>query len=361
MDTDKLPRCSVVICVYNEARLLRDALNSLVNQACSDNTYEIIVVDDESTDASPEICRDVIREREGRLPDLGYVRIAHAGLACARNVGIHRARGHIIAFMDADATAAPNWVSSLCQTLENNRADYTGGRIELLNGTSRFASLLHHTRHAQILDGPPYRNHFIGCNMAIRHSLVERIGGFAENFDARGDEVAFQLAAGQAGGCYAPSSDAVVYHERPSSPAEWLLTEWREKMLLGLIRKVDGFPLSHATLVRHACKQAFLASPPLVIAVACWCVYALWLLVPWLPLFLYEVFGRQPRAAAHRSVRGRYGNVAGLLLWAGYKLLDYGLSAMGLFWGLFRYSGVSIVAPGTTTVTTFQETSTRHT
>ena len=83
---------SVVIAAYNAARWLPDTLRSVSDQDLAD--VEVIVVDDGSTDATPEVV--------GRFPHVRYLRQANAGQAAARNLGIRHARGRYIALVDAD-------------------------------------------------------------------------------------------------------------------------------------------------------------------------------------------------------------------------------------------------------------------
>jgi glycosyltransferase involved in cell wall biosynthesis len=90
-----LPKVSVVIPTYNRADLLRVAIQSALGQTFPD--LEILVVDDGSTDSTPQVVRQV------RDPRLIYIRQPHSGLpAVARNTGLRQARGEYIAFLDSD-------------------------------------------------------------------------------------------------------------------------------------------------------------------------------------------------------------------------------------------------------------------
>ncbi len=93
---------SIVVPVYNAARYLAETLDSLLDQDISD--YEILCINDGSTDASPEILEDYSRR-------YGSIRVIHqknAGVSTARNVGIDNARGKFLWFVDADDLIAPN-------------------------------------------------------------------------------------------------------------------------------------------------------------------------------------------------------------------------------------------------------------
>ena len=104
------PRISVIMATFNQAATLRPALESLLAQelpaAC-----EVIVVDDGSTDSTPEI----LREYAGRI---GVVRQVNAGLPAASNAGLARCRGEYMARMDSDDTADPSWLRRTLELLE---------------------------------------------------------------------------------------------------------------------------------------------------------------------------------------------------------------------------------------------------
>ncbi len=95
-----MPLISVIMPVYNGARFLKKTLESLLAQTCTD--WELIVVDDGSTDATP----DVLAEYDDRR--FVKIRKANGGEASTRNVGLSHAQGEFIAFLDADDLYLPN-------------------------------------------------------------------------------------------------------------------------------------------------------------------------------------------------------------------------------------------------------------
>ena len=103
--------CSIVVPVYNGAHVIELCLNSLLNQTVMHNCYEIIVVDDGSTDPTavtviawaedhPQICVSLVKQ-------------AHAGPAAARNTGAQAARAPLLLFTDADCRATSGWIEAL--------------------------------------------------------------------------------------------------------------------------------------------------------------------------------------------------------------------------------------------------------
>jgi len=95
---------SVIIPAYNEESTIESCLKSLLNQTIEKDTYELIVVDDGSTDSTPEIIK--------RYP-VKLFRQENSGPATARNLGAKNSSGEIILFTDADCIADPNWIEEM--------------------------------------------------------------------------------------------------------------------------------------------------------------------------------------------------------------------------------------------------------
>ncbi len=106
-----MPRVSVIIPTYNRSAYLKQAVESVLAQTYTD--YEIIVVDDGSTDDTPQVMRTF-----GDL--LRYVCIAHSGRSAARNRGIRLARGEFISFLDSDDIFLPRKLELQIAVLEEH-------------------------------------------------------------------------------------------------------------------------------------------------------------------------------------------------------------------------------------------------
>jgi len=105
---------SVVICTHNRCKLLQPCLESVVSQECDPWTFEVIVVDNASTDATKNVALDFSRQT-GRVR---YVYEVQKGLSRARATGLRQATGRYIAYLDDDAVAHPGWCEAICQTFE---------------------------------------------------------------------------------------------------------------------------------------------------------------------------------------------------------------------------------------------------
>ena len=115
---------SVIVCTFNRANMLRDCINSLCNQSLDKRLYEVIIVDNNSTDNTRKVVEEFLSERI-----IKYVFEEKLGLSNARNRGLLESRGQYIAYIDDDARAAVNWLEvahSLLSVLSYN-LDCLGG------------------------------------------------------------------------------------------------------------------------------------------------------------------------------------------------------------------------------------------
>ncbi len=123
------PTISVVMCTYNRASLLRRVLDSLVTQKTEGEfDYEIVVVDDRSSDETP----DIVAEFASRSAvPVRYVRADGQGVAHARNLGIDSSRGEWVAYTDDDQWNDPDWLYALVIAARKSGVDCVGGVVEL--------------------------------------------------------------------------------------------------------------------------------------------------------------------------------------------------------------------------------------
>lgn len=188
---------SVVLCTYNRAEVLPNALESLLHQDAAGVRYEIVLVDNNSTDPTRAVVES-LAARGGRY--LRYVFEAKQGLAHARNTGILSARAPIIAFTDDDVTVTPNWVAIIKRTFDAHpEVDCIGGRVLPRWRPSPPSWLTReHWGPLALLDygdEPFYvtasrRLCLIGANTAFRKDMFSRIGMLAPHVQSMKREVA---------------------------------------------------------------------------------------------------------------------------------------------------------------------------
>jgi glucosyl-dolichyl phosphate glucuronosyltransferase len=177
------PRVSVVICSYNRASLLRRALESVREQRCARGAFEVIVVDNNSSDETPA----VIREAGASMP-LTHLREARQGLSFARNRGVAISRGDIVAFTDDDVRVAPDWIETLLRVAENHPdAAWFGGRVlaiwprtppSWLDRASWAPLALLDYGDRPLTLGGAERRVAIGANLAVRRHVLTGAGWF---------------------------------------------------------------------------------------------------------------------------------------------------------------------------------------
>lgn len=218
---------SVVVCAYNEEKYLGDCLKSLIEMNYPENDYEIIIVDNQSTDRSPAIIEQYLEDKSVKVSIKAY-RIEHVGLAISRNFAISKSISDVIVFIDGDAIADKELLNAYSKTFSVKNVDYSSGKISLLNKKSTLANLLQNTKYRQKFSGNT-RNTFHGANMAFRKHVVDETK-FIENFYSRGDDSSISIIL-RSKYVYHPTEDAIVYHERPENFRE-LISITREELSL---------------------------------------------------------------------------------------------------------------------------------
>jgi glycosyltransferase involved in cell wall biosynthesis len=110
------PRVSVIIIFLNAERFIREAIESVLEQTFGD--WELILVDDGSTDASGEIARDAVASRPDRVRYAEHAGHRNLGMSASRNLGIREAHGDYIAFLDADDIYLPERLARHVEVLD---------------------------------------------------------------------------------------------------------------------------------------------------------------------------------------------------------------------------------------------------
>jgi glycosyltransferase involved in cell wall biosynthesis len=203
---DHYPSVSIVVCSYNGAQTLEACLTSL--QQIDYPDYEIILVDDGSTDKTPQISKD--------FPNVKTIRQKNMGLSYARNVGFKAARGEVIAYTDSDCMADKDWLYYLIGTLEQGDFVAVGGPNISPPAQSWaqacVAASPGQPSHVLITDSEA--EHIPGCNMAFYKWALELIGGFDAEYRKAGDDVDVCWRLMQLGHRIGFSPAAIVWHHR---------------------------------------------------------------------------------------------------------------------------------------------------
>jgi len=214
------PRVSVVVCTYNGSRTISECLDALTRLDYPD--YEVIVVDDGSTDGAAAIA--------GRYA-CRLIQTENRGLSSARNAGLGAATGEIVAYLDDDASPDPHWLTYLAATFLSSSHAGVGGPNVAPPGDGPIAECV-----ARAPGGPVHvlltdreAEHIPGCNMAFRKACLEAIGGFDPRFRVAGDDVDVCWRLQERGWTLGFSPAAMVWHHRRNS----LYAYWKQQIGYG--------------------------------------------------------------------------------------------------------------------------------
>ena len=203
-----LPAVSVVVPAFNETRHLGEQLRALAAQDY-EGEIEVLLVDNGSTDGTPELARRLGAEL---LPALRVIDASERpGPSVARNAGWRAASGELVLFCDADDVADPGWVRTMVAALE--AAAVVGGRLEVesLNDPRTLAWRSPPAQtHLPRAEG--YLTFAMGSNMGIRADVLRKLGGFNEDLDRSGEEPDLCWRAQLAGEALVFAPDAVVHY-----------------------------------------------------------------------------------------------------------------------------------------------------
>jgi O-antigen biosynthesis protein len=211
--TGEWPRVSVICCAYNAAATLGETLASLSRLTYPN--YEVIVIDDGSRDATAAIA--------ARYP-CRLVRVENGGLSRARNLGIQAATGEIVAFIDADAAADPDWLYFLLTQMEEQGAAGCGGPNLSPPEDPEMAQRVDRSpgNPVHVLLDNETAEHIPGCNMAFRKTALEAIGGFNPIYTTAGDDVDVCWRLLERGERLVFSPAAIVWHHRRATRQAYL-------------------------------------------------------------------------------------------------------------------------------------------
>jgi glycosyltransferase involved in cell wall biosynthesis len=208
------PKVSIVVASYNGVRTLKACLDSLSHLNYPD--YEVILVDDGSTDTTPQIA--------SLYPKVRYFAQRHQGLSVARNTGIAAADGEIIAYTDSDCRADEDWLYYLIADLLNSKFTGIGGHNFLPPEDSAVAAVVQASPGgpAHVMLSDRLAEHIPGCNMAFYKWALLEIGAFDPIFQRAGDDVDICWRLQRRGYKIGFSPAGFVWHYRRSTTGAYL-------------------------------------------------------------------------------------------------------------------------------------------
>lgn len=230
------PLVSVAICTYNRADRLVLALDALCRQSLPTQCFEILVIDNASTDSTKQAC---IPYQES-LSNLRYIYEPVQGLSKARNTAIEQAQGEYISFLDDDAIPCDLWIEELLKTFQTLKPMPVGvggpiyplwesGKPEWMQEEMSFLfSILDFGNQPHWLKFPKFP---FGANMSYRRDALCQVEGFNENLGRKGgsllscEEYLLNKTLTKQGGRFYYNPQASVEHFIPKerTTCEWVI------------------------------------------------------------------------------------------------------------------------------------------
>jgi glycosyltransferase involved in cell wall biosynthesis len=189
---EKVTKLTVVVCTYNRSEILKYCLDSLENQSVNKSNYEVIVVDNNSTDNTKEVVEEYCINNN----NFRYVFEPVQGLSNARNRGWRESKADWIAYIDDDAKADEKWCENIIETSKKD-SDLKAFGGEILNwylyekpkwfknefrnqsmGNEKF-----------VLNIKTHPFGLTGCNMIFKKEALLKYGGFSKEFGMIGREI----------------------------------------------------------------------------------------------------------------------------------------------------------------------------
>lgn len=222
-----LPEISIVICTYNRKDFLKEIIKDLVNQMLDKSWYEIIIVDNGSTDGTLQLVKRL--QQKYKKPRLVLLQEKKLGLGFARNCGVKKARGKYVAFLDDDAKTSNNWLVCALDIFKDVKPEpkVVGGSIYpfYLSSKPQWFKDKYETRlwgkRARFLK---QGESFSGSNIFFQKRLIEKFGGFDERIGMKGSDLSVgeetslfeKIWQSKKDGIFYYSPRLIVYHAVPS-------------------------------------------------------------------------------------------------------------------------------------------------
>lgn len=224
---------SIVICCHNSVKRLPETLRHLMHQRAPSNIlWEVIVVDNASSDGTGELAQATWKEKPG--VNFRLVTEPKIGLSNARNRGLQEAKGDLICFIDDDVRPHQDWLKNMVEFADQTGVDAIAGKVILPEGLCRpWMHQRHRTKLASTENIDPEKpQEMIGANMAFKRRILVKVPRFDPELGAGasgfGEESLFSRQILEAGFSIGYAEKAVVEHhfdERRLSRNFWLDNE----------------------------------------------------------------------------------------------------------------------------------------
>ena len=236
---------SIVVAVRNEVNYIEKCIRSLFEQDF-DGKYEVIVVDGMSDDGTYELLEKLQKKYNFIL-----LRNPKINAAAGRNIGIKKAKGKLIAFIDGDAYAYKDWLSNIRKTFEKTDAVGVGGPDLLPQDAGRKAKAIGlvmtsplarggkfnpSTQHT-LMEEEKYVDHIPTCNLCLKKDVFKEVGLFDEKFVKGQDlELSYRIIKANYRLFYSPSIKVIHYRKQSFEAFAKQIYKWA-KAKVAVIKK----------------------------------------------------------------------------------------------------------------------------
>ena len=211
---------SVIVPAFNATCTIKATVESILNQQ-TNFAYEVIVVDDGSTDETASIIK--------QFPTVKYQYQSNAGPASARNHGARLAQGEYLAFTDSDCVPHPTWLTELINGFTEDNIGIVCGSYGITNKESLLARCIHQEiiyRHKYLM--PDFPKAFGGYNFCAKKNIYWQVGGFNEIYRrASGEDNDLSYKILQSGYRIYFNRQALVDHVHPARVLRYLKEQAR--------------------------------------------------------------------------------------------------------------------------------------
>ncbi|MBI4003359.1 MAG: glycosyltransferase [Nitrospira defluvii] len=217
-------RVTVVIPAYNATKTIGDGLEAFARQSFQAAEVEIIIVDDGSTDGTPEYIERYVKNWGPEQPRLRVMRQAHQGPAAARNLGAEAAQGEFLLFTDADCVPHLDWIKEMVAPFQSPSIAAVKGAYKTKQRSlvARFAQAEFEARYRQ-LAAAEYVDVVFSYSAGFRREIFRTIGGFDTSFpvaDNEDTDLSYRVAT--AGYKIKFNPAAIIYHQHPATLKQYL-------------------------------------------------------------------------------------------------------------------------------------------
>lgn len=246
-------KVTVIVPAYNAEALIGPCLSSLLNQTYPSCSYEVIVVDNGSSDDTASVVNEYPVE-------LLFERNRQSSYA-ARNLGIEAAKGDMVLFTDADCRPKNDWIERIIAAFDDKSVAGVGGQIidaPATNEIDRFIGELNPLNNARMLNDT-YHVSIVTANAAYRKRVLESVDGFDDSMTTGGDiDLAWRIQRQQLGRIVYVAEAQVIHQHRSTLKGMYRMFQrygYCSAIMSGRYQDDKSYPQTPSWQVRKTLRQ----------------------------------------------------------------------------------------------------------